>query len=106
MPKRRKTTREKLADLLRAEGFVVDASSLKDARGYWRTDVRADVYRWECYEATRPQDNPNTPGIGVTACSWNTMTDCVRHGIVVEREKSPCFYLIHSREPNVGTAPV
>jgi len=89
MKKPRKTKREKLAELLRAEGFDVHAWDLQEPKGYWRTSIHADVCRWECVRAVHadPRDGPNAPRRPVSLSSWDTMTACVRHGIVVARDE-------------------
>jgi hypothetical protein len=73
-------TRRRLARLLEAEGFQVDA--LTAAQGYWRTDVRADVNRWE--GAGRANGRAGlSNGTRVQFSSWDPMTLCVRNGIQV-----------------------
>jgi hypothetical protein len=112
-PRRRRTrfsppgrTKERLAALLRAEGFEVHAEDLCDVRGHWRTSKYAIVYRWECFgNAKRPGDFPLCPDMGVSLASWDTMTACVRRGIVVQQESkmSPpglaTAYEIHAKAP-------
>lgn len=78
----RKTTSQRLAELIEMVGFrdVV----LRPARGAWRTDVRLDVYRWEGIGVTR--GHVSLPdGMDVSFASWDTMTDCLKHGIFVDK---------------------
>jgi len=81
-------TRRRLREILEALGFQVEA--LRPALGYWRSDHRADVLRWE--GVGRVRDWPGLPvGMSVQFGSWNTMTDCVRNGVDVEREEGTFF---------------
>jgi hypothetical protein len=78
----RPTVSERLASLIESVGFrnVV----LRPAKGAWRTDVRQDVYRWEGSAVTHGYAQlPD--GLDVSLASWDTMTDCVRHGIILGR---------------------
>jgi len=74
-------TRRRLVELLEAEGFR--DVSIAAAQGRERSDVRHDIYRWEGYAMK------NT--ISCTLYSWDTMTLCVRNGIVLQNESSWSF---------------
>lgn len=81
-------TRQRLRALLEGRGFHVDR--LEPAQGYWRTDVRADVMRWE--GSAQVYGWPGiSDGLMVSLGSWNTMTDCVRNGIEIERDGGMFF---------------
>jgi len=56
----------------------VDPEDLRPALGYWRTDHRADVYRWEGWAKTE-----RSYVVGIN--SWHTMTELIAAGIKVER---------------------
>lgn len=60
-----------------------EAEHLRPATGYWRTDIRADVYRWEGSGEKQIEDGT---WMGISVDSWDTMTDCVRHGVEVSRD--------------------
>lgn len=82
--------RERLARMLEAaftaigEEASVQASELRPATGYWRTDHRADAFRWEGRCRVRLKDGTWTVrGLD----SWDTMTDCVRSGVTIERDR-------------------
>ena len=64
------------------------------AQGYWRTDSRADVYRWEGQGAT-------LLGLPVNFASRDTMTQCVRDGIVLDKEPGcmSSFFEVSAKEP-------
>jgi hypothetical protein len=67
---------EMLAARLHADGYTVrfNPETLRPAQGYWRTDFRADVYRWEgSFEIYRHEEWTQ-----VMVDSWSTMTDCIR----------------------------
>ena len=67
----------RLVELLEAEGFI--DVKLSPAEGYWRSSPFADTYRWEgrCREGV------------LLRCiySWDTMTQCVKMGIRIERDE-------------------
>ena len=81
--------RERLSSLLLAEGIDAKPHQLWPAQGHWRTDVRADVYRWE--------GQGTKDGHVVLLCCWDTMTKCVRNGITVTHERG-WSYEIHAKE--------
>jgi hypothetical protein len=65
---------------------------LVPARGYWRTDHRAPVVRWEGHGAS-------VLGLPCNFSSWNTMTECVRKGIVLDKEVGGAsFFEVSARE--------
>ncbi len=74
--------RERLKKMLLKLGFDVEFFALP--QGWYRTNTRADVYRWEAW-ATHPVEGAN-PG-RVHLYSWSTMTDCLRHGIDTKRDQ-------------------
>ena len=85
--RKRARTAQRLEAALRAEGFdaVVDPSSLRPAQGYWRTDYRADVQRWEgSFKIKNPPEWGN-PYRTIMVSSWDTMTDCAR-GLTIDWE--------------------
>jgi hypothetical protein len=57
-------------------GIVVEPSSFRAAVGYWRTDPRADCYRWEAIGVFEGR----TYNLG----SYDTMTECARVGVQAE----------------------
>ena len=74
----------KLRGLLEAEGF--DVAFLTPAAGYWRSNRMADVYRWEGRgNAITVKGLPR--GMPVSFGCWDTMTECARQGIHIERDE-------------------
>lgn len=72
----RRRLAELIAARLTADGMIVrtDPEKLWPAQGYWRTDFRADVYRWEGQiEILRHGQWAVT-----SVASWDPMTDVVR----------------------------
>lgn len=62
--------RIKAAKLLTRDlGFDVRPEDIKPASGHYRTDMRADVYRWELFSYSK--------GIPVVAGCWETLTNFV-----------------------------
>lgn len=53
----------------------INPSDLIAAQGHWRSDVRADVYRWESWLPVGKN------GKKVNVCCWETMTQCVKNGV-------------------------
>ncbi|MFI5298204.1 MAG: hypothetical protein ACHREM_08915 [Polyangiales bacterium] len=85
----------RLVALLNAEGFG-DVRILA-AQGHYRSDSRADAYRWE---GTALRD-----GVTVELTSWETMTKCVHAGIVATRDHvHATWYDVSTRVD--GTLPV
>lgn len=73
---------ERLTSLIESVGFR--AVVLTPAKGAWRTDRRLDVYRWEGYGVTSGYAHlPD--GLDVSFASCDTMTDCIRHGIILDK---------------------
>ncbi len=92
--------REKLAALLLAEGFDIDPFDLRWADGQ-NSHVTEDCVRWDVYvsNCTRSDCPSIPPSVKVYISSWDTMTLCVRKGIVVARDPdTPWRYEIHARE--------
>lgn len=56
---------------------------LRPAEGYWRTSIYADVYRWEGQGEMLLSDGSWST---ISVDSWDTMTDCVRHGCTVSKD--------------------
>lgn len=85
--------------------FIVEVQPewLRPAQGYWRSDFQADVYRWEGKFLRKLEDGS---WFICTIDSWSTMTDCVRHGIDIDREKAWQFncYAKQNSEPPVFEA--
>lgn len=79
-------TRTRLAKLLEAAfakvgmAVRVDPEDLHPAKGYWRTDSRADVYRWEGW-ASSGRDSWES------VVSWHTMTELLR-GVELIRDRA------------------
>lgn len=77
-----------LAALLSKEtGRQVNPEDVVPATGWWRTDCRADCYRWEI--ATGPSK--------LVLGSWDTMTECVRNGITVDLKAGE----VYAKDSNV-----
>lgn len=99
--------RERLAELLAEAGVVVHA--LAAAQGRERSDATFDIYRWEAHGVTRGM--PGAPdGILCWVTSYDTMTDCVRRGLVLDRdEKSMWAFDAYAKTPRscsgTGAAP-
>lgn len=73
-------THQRLLVLLEAEGFT--GIRVEPMKGHWRSSPYADVHRWE---GAAVRD-----GLRVGVYSWETMTDCVRNGIVVSARDKGC----------------
>jgi hypothetical protein len=67
---------EMLAKRLHTDGREVrlDPSLLWPARGYWRTNIEADVYRWEGQFEIWRHEKWNK----ISIVSWSCMSDCIR----------------------------
>lgn len=99
--------RERLADLLsEALGFPVNEDDLQQNRGYW-SHRQQDVYRWQAEIRVPPDrdaeftanDDPSKPWkrihmqvLGhrtehISLACWETMTECARKGIRLERDE-------------------
>lgn len=92
-------TSARLALLLEAEGF--SGAELHPAKGHYRTSKYADVHRWEGF-ATHGT-------ISVSLYSWDTMTACVKRGIVVsERDQgsSGFGYEVSAKSEEKSTPPL
>lgn len=65
-----------LAERLTDSGLQArfDPAKLYPAQGYWRTDSRADVYRWEGQFTVQVTDHWMTYRV----VSWSPMTCCVK----------------------------
>ena len=48
------------------------------ATGYWRTDVRAGVYRWELYSRLKRRNSHDGSELPVVHGCWETLTEFVR----------------------------
>lgn len=81
-------TQKKLRTALEALGFY--DVILWPAKGHWRTDSRADVYRWEG-QAFAVGRSDYRDGFRVSFCSWETMTACVRFGFELQRDGGASF---------------
>ena len=78
----RLTPKERLAELLfEAEGWDVDPDRIDCPRGFW---AKQDVYRWEYWFF-----NARTH-----VFSWDTVTECARSGIVVEKHDDHQYEVI------------
>lgn len=93
--------RERLARLLCAEGFEVYPEDLRPAQGRERSDWRLDIQRWNGHGRVTDGRYGLAPGFGVQFDSWDTMTDCVRRGIVLDRDSrsSAGVFDVSAKEP-------
>jgi hypothetical protein len=83
--------RRRLARRLLEIGIVVDPSSFRAAVGYWRTDHRADCYRWEAWATIEGDPMPRPIG------SYDTMTECAKHGLCEEYDLIYTSIEVHAR---------
>jgi hypothetical protein len=79
------TTRKKLAKLLEAYGFEIMTGDLIPVQGVYRNSPYHDVQRWNGWGKAKGHATLND-GIEVSFGSWDTMTECVRHGIEVDQD--------------------
>jgi hypothetical protein len=77
--------RRRLAELLEAAGFDVNADELDTQQGAYR---KMDGARWfgYCYRDERK----------IYIFSWDTMADCIKYGITVGDLEYPNRYEIHA----------
>ncbi len=74
--------RWRLADMLQALGFHVTAYDIWEQQGEYRKLRGAEGASWGAY-----QHNPNDPQAWYAPLhSFNTMTECVKNGITVDRD--------------------
>lgn len=71
----RLTPREQLIKRLADAGYHCDQGGIYAAEGVYR---REDVVRWEAFPST-------ASGLKMYFYSWDTITDCARHGIVIRQ---------------------
>lgn len=64
--------RRRLSRRLAEVGLDVAPEEIYPATGWYRTAPQADVYRWTAF----------TRGRGQFLCSYDTMSDCARYGVV------------------------
>jgi hypothetical protein len=83
---------QKLCELIEAQGFHVE--DLYPAQGYWR--IYADVYRWEGLGKANGWSRLPS-GIAVSFQSWETMTTCVRQGIVIESDGLNTTFMVYAK---------
>lgn len=78
-------TRIKLAKLIEAAmpGYVVDPGDLHAPQGRERSDWKCDIHRMDGIIHRQSEDGKLVP---FCIYSWDTMTACVRSGIVVEKD--------------------
>src|SRR4051794_11759559 len=77
----RKTTRERLAELLAAQGLRVEPAELRSAEGHQRINkvtLDDDVVTWECW--AHGAWGTYTKHV----VSYDTMTACVRRGFTLD----------------------
>lgn len=91
--------REKLAALICAQGFFIDAADLRWVDGQY-SHVTDDCERWTGHGkigtgAALPWD------MDAQFYSWDTMTDCARHGIIIEHchDDPATIFQVHAKEP-------
>jgi hypothetical protein len=79
--------RRRLAELLEAAGFDVNADELDTQEGAYR-GPHWDLARWfaHCYR----------DGKQVYLYSWNTMGECVKYGVTIGDLQYPNSYEIHA----------
>ena len=89
--------REKLAALLRQQGFEIDAFDLRWSDGQ-NSHATEDTYRWDGYATAcgRADCPPLPPGVKVYLHSWDTMSLCTRVGILAVEDDIPWSYEIHA----------
>ena len=92
MARRRKIgkIREKLAEMLQAKGFMVQPEDFWIQEGVYR-HFAYDGARWGAY--WHPKKGSQ---LVYSIYSWDTMTECVRTGIVVMPDDTPCHFEVHS----------
>lgn len=99
-------TRIRLAEKLKEEfakmgvEVRIDPKLLRAAQGRWRTDFRADVYRWEGSFEKQLEDGSWAQQ---TISSWDTMTDCAK-GLEIYNEDRPWWWdvsALTSRTPPI-----
>lgn len=94
-------TRQRLA-VMAVEAFAAigkearcDPTELRPAQGHWRTSLYADVYRWEGSIELKLSDGSF---MRVCLVSWDTMTDCVRHGFTVKQDHKGSGYAAYANQ--------
>lgn len=97
--------RIRLAELLREKGFEISEYDIDPAQGRVRnkSSYETDPVRWwgrGKFKGFRGMSD----GLDVTLYGWSTITDCVRHGIVVDHpwNQIPCARDIWSRNESGG----
>lgn len=94
--------RKKLADVLidafEAIGKTirVDPARLRPATGHWRTDIHADVFRWEGQIEMLLEDGVTWMTFGMN--SWDPMSDCIK-GLTLSRDGAA--FEAHANEARV-----
>ena len=74
----RTTLRERLAKRLQDAGVIVLPSDFRPVQGGERSSAINETYRWEAAGERN--------GVGIWLVSFSTMTDCAKHGVIVERD--------------------
>lgn len=72
----------------------VDGEDLEPAQGWYRTAMQADVYRWE---GSAQWIAPNTKGIAIMLYGSDTMTEMVRSGVVLTKDRQTS-YDVHAKQ--------
>lgn len=85
---------QKLCELIEAQGFLVE--KLYAAQGYWRSSIYADVYRWEGHGKANGWSKLPV-GMEVSFHSWETMTTCVRQGIIIEPDDINTTFMVWAK---------
>lgn len=93
----------RLAELIAAQGYTVAPEDLMPQTGAWRTDHRLDVCRWESVAFV------DGNGRRWMVQCWDTMSDCVRYGVTIERDgRNPSYLEVSANRPmpssSVGAA--
>lgn len=75
---RRPSPRERVIQLLKEQGFTVEDYYIHVTQGWYRT-AQADCIRWSCRVMPPLPAHQQWRG----CFSWDTLTDCARHGITI-----------------------
>jgi hypothetical protein len=95
--------RWKLWELLRDAGFSIPGPEcLWMQEGFYRSNYH-DLARWGADWTGLSMDKSAT--VLHSLFSWDTMTDCVRLGIEVSKDKTPHCWEIHRKEEPHEKAP-
>lgn len=94
-----KSKRERLAELIIEQlhavfGLEVENVRLYPAKGFWRTDKRADVMPWNGYADVVVRTDSGIGSYLICIGSWDTMTDLLRfQPISIEKDATNGYEL-------------